>query len=139
MKRLTASAFAALALATAGGTSAAANHATTGTRATASCRGAVSWQNARSYVGRYATIKGWVAGTKYAASSNGSPTFLNLGADYPSSRRVTVVIWFENRARFGAPERRYKGHTICVRGFVDTYAGVPEIEATSPSQIAVAG
>ena len=138
MRRLIGSAFAVLALVTAAGTSAGTNHAASGIRATASCRGAVSWQNARRYVGRYATIKGRVAGTKYAASSNGSPTFLDLGADYPSLRRVTVVIWFENRARFGAPERRYRGHTICVRGFVHTYGGVPEIETASPSQIAVA-
>jgi hypothetical protein len=86
-------------------------------------------------IGRVATIRGRVAGTHYASSSNGSPTFLNLGADYPSQRRITVVIWSENRARFGVPEQRYRGRMICVRGFVDTYAGVPEIEATSPSQI----
>jgi DNA/RNA endonuclease YhcR with UshA esterase domain len=80
-----------------------------------------------------------VAGTKYASSSNGSPTFLNLGVDYPSSRRFTVVIWGRNRSRFGAPERRYRGRTICVRGHVDTYRGIPEIEARSPSQIRIVG
>jgi hypothetical protein len=79
-----------------------------------------------------------VAGTRYASWSNGSPTFLNLGVDYPSPRRFTVVIWGRNRARFGAPERRYRGRTICVRGFVSTYRGLPQIEATSPSQIAIA-
>jgi hypothetical protein len=105
----------------------------------ASCAGAVSWQNARRVVGRVATIRGNVAGTYYAASSNGSPTFLNLGADYPSPRRVTVVIWQENRARFGRPELRYRGRTICVHGYVDTYRGVPDLEATSPAQIAVVG
>jgi|1186.fasta_scaffold740502_1 hypothetical protein len=104
----------------------------------ASCAGAVDWRNARRVIGRVATIRGYVAGAKYASSSNGSPTFLNLGVDYPSSRRVTVVIWDENRARFGRPESRYLRRTICVRGFVDTYAGVPDIEATSPSQIALA-
>ena len=86
-------------------------------------------------IGRVATIRGRVAGTHYASSSNGSPSFLNVGADYPSQSRVTVVIWSENRARFGTPERKYLGRTICVRGLVETYAGVPEIEATSPSQI----
>ena len=105
----------------------------------ASCAGAVSWQNARRVVSRVATIRGYVAGTTYARYSNGSPTFLNIGVNYPSSRRVTVVIWQENRSRFGRPESRYLRRTICVRGFVDTYGGVPEIEATSPSQIAIAG
>jgi hypothetical protein len=44
-----------------------------------------------------------------------------------------------NRARFGAPERRYRGRTICVRGYVDTYRGIPEIEARLPSQIRIVG
>ena len=105
----------------------------------ASCAGAVSWQNARRVVGRVATIRGNVAGTYYAVSSTGSPTFLNLGVDYPSPRRVTVVIWQQNRVRFGRPEMRYRGRTICVRGYIGTYAGVPDIEARSPAQIAIAG
>jgi DNA/RNA endonuclease YhcR with UshA esterase domain len=105
----------------------------------ASCAGAVSWQSASRMIGRVATIKGRVVGTKYASSSNGSPTFLDVGAAYPSSRRFTVVIWIENRSAFGRPEARYRGHTICVRGRVTSYGGVAEIEASSPSQIAIAG
>ena len=89
-------------------------------------------------MGRVATIRGPVAGTKYAATSNGSPTFLDLGAAYPSQRRVTIVIWNENRVKFGRPEIRYRNRTICVRGRVQRYAGVPDIEVTSPTQIAIA-
>jgi hypothetical protein len=72
-------------------------------------------------------------------SSNGSPTFLNIGRDYPNPARFTVVIWIENRAAFGTPERRYRGRTICVRGLVKLYRGSPEVVARSPSQIAIAG
>lgn len=138
MKRLVGPMLAVVLLAV--GATAADAHRTAGGAAhlrSASCAGAVSWQNASKMIGRQATIKGPVAGTHYAAASNGSPTFLNLGVDYPSMRRVTVVIWRQNRARFGTPESRYRGRTICVRGFIDTYAGVPDIEATSPSQILV--
>ena len=102
-----------------------------------SCQGTISWRVANSVVGRLATIRGRVAGTRFASSSNGSPTFLNIGVDYPDPRRFTVVIWIENRASFGRPEVRYRGHTICVRGVVESYRGVPEIEARSPSQIRV--
>ena len=90
-------------------------------------------------VGRYTAVKGRVAGTKYAYSSNLSPTFLNIGVDYPSSRRVTAVIWRENRARFGRPEVRYRGRTVCVRGYVYTYGGAVSIELESPAQITVMG
>ena len=104
-----------------------------------SCAGAVNWRNAGSYIGRFTTIRGPVAGTTYASSSNGSPTFLNVGRDYPASPRFTVVIWGSSRSNFGAPERRYRGKTICVRGRVSSYAGVPEISATSPAQITIQG
>jgi len=84
------------------------------------------------------TVKGPVVDTAYASSSNGRPTFLNLGRAYPDPRRFTVVIWAENRAAFGAPERRYRRRTICVRGLVEMYRGSAQIEARSPSQIALA-
>jgi hypothetical protein len=104
-------------------------------RSTVTCRGAVSWQRAYSMVGRVATIVGPVASTKYASSSNGSPTFLDIGRPYPNEG-LTVVIWIENRSAFGRPEVRYRGRTICIRGLVRTYQGSPEIEARAPSQIA---
>lgn len=107
------------------------------TASSITCRGAISWQNARSAIGRVATIRGRVAGTRFASSSSGSPTFLNLGVNYPNPRRFTVVIWIENRSAFGRPEVRYRRKTICVRGLVRSYRSVPEIFARSPSQIRV--
>jgi hypothetical protein len=88
-------------------------------------------------MGRTARIFGPVVGSKYAVSSNGSPTFLDVGARYPAQRRFTVVIWIENRAAFGRPVVRYRGRTVCVTGRVTSYGGVAEIIARSPSQIAV--
>jgi hypothetical protein len=88
-------------------------------------------------VGRVATIVGPVASTKYASSSGGSPTFLDVGVPYPNPRRLKVVIWIENRAAFGRPEVRYYGHTVCVRGSVSMYDGGPQIVARSPKQIAI--
>ena len=101
-----------------------------------SCAGAASWQRAPSYLGRVAKLKGRVASTKFAAESNGSPTFLDIGRPYPNEG-LAIVIWIENRAAFGTPEVRYRHHTICVRGLVSTYNGVPEIIARSPRQIRV--
>jgi DNA/RNA endonuclease YhcR with UshA esterase domain len=106
-------------------------------QASLTCSGAVSWKKASSLVGRVATIQGRVAGTRYAASSTGSPTFLNLGVNYPNPSRFTVLIWIENRGAFGRPEVRYRGRTICVRGLVQSYQGVHEIVARSTSQIRI--
>ena len=54
-------------------------------------------------IGKVATVKLPVRGTIYASGSNGSPTFLNLGRDYPSLSRFTVVIWGENREGSAPP------------------------------------
>ena len=117
--------------------SAATRAASTHIQASLSCSGAVSWQRAGSLVGSVATIQGTVAGTRYATSSNGSPTFLNLGVDYPNPNRVTALIWIQNRAAFGRPEVKYRGRTICVHGLISRYQGVPEVVLRSVSQIKI--
>ncbi len=104
-----------------------------------SCAGAVNWSRASALVGRVATVRGRIAGTKFAATSNGSPPFLNLGVDYPDLRRFTVVIWIENQAAFGRPDVRYRNRTICVRGRVTSYRGVAGIFARSRRQVTVVG
>jgi DNA/RNA endonuclease YhcR with UshA esterase domain len=50
---------------------------------------------------------------------------------------LTILIWGENRSKFGTPERDYKGKFICVTGKITEYRGAPEIVADSPKQIAV--
>jgi len=50
---------------------------------------------------------------------------------------LQVVIWGADRAAFGRPEIRYRGHSICVRGMVKRYDGVPEIVSRSPAQIQI--
>lgn len=104
---------------------------------TVSCRGAASWTRAVSLEGSVATLTGRVASTKFASSSTGSPTFLDIGHAYPNANRLSIVIWIENRAAFGRPEIRYRGRTVCVRGLVSDYNGSPEIILRSPSQIRI--
>ena len=101
-------------------------------------RGIISWDEASAYIGDYATVEGRVVSTHYAASSRGSPTFLNIGKPYPDKDRFTVVIWGRNRGKFdGAPEETYRSKLIRVSETIDSYKGTAQIEAQTPSQIAM--
>lgn len=104
------------------------------------CAGAVSWTEASSLEGETAFIKGPVKSALYESSSTGEPTFLNIGADYPSGSRFTVVIWGKNRDAFPTePDIEYDGETVCVRGRVEDYRGITQMQVSSPSQIHIAG
>ncbi|MBC7294034.1 MAG: DNA-binding protein [Thermoleophilia bacterium] len=90
------------------------------------------------HVGEKVTIEGPVASTKWASSSKGAPTFLNIGRPYPDPDRLTVLIWEEYRSRFPAPpEEMYAGHVIRVTGVVSVYKGVAEIEVKRPDQMEI--
>jgi DNA/RNA endonuclease YhcR with UshA esterase domain len=93
---------------------------------------------ARAHVGETATVCGEVVSTRYAASTKGHPTFLNLDKPYPG-QIFTIVIWGEDRGRFGAPEETYRGKHACVTGRISEYRGVPEVIATEPGQLKVQG
>jgi endonuclease YncB( thermonuclease family) len=99
---------------------------------------ALQWSEAIDHIGETATFTGKVIGTRYASSSNGKPTFLNVGADYPNSNRLTILIWGSDRSNFSsAPEKLYAGKTIVVTGYVELYDGVAEIQVSTPSQITI--
>ncbi|MDZ4278862.1 MAG: DNA-binding protein, partial [Dehalococcoidia bacterium] len=99
---------------------------------------AIAWDQAEQRVGQQATVQGPVVGTHFAEESRGQPTFLNIGNPFPDPNRLTVVIWIEDRAAFPEPpETAYDGKTVCVTGVIETYEGVPEIVAASPSVIAI--
>jgi hypothetical protein len=92
---------------------------------------------AAKHVGEYATVCGVVADARYAASSRGRPTFLNLDKRYPN-QPFTVVIWGTTRVRFSPPpEKQLLGKNICVSGTIELYRGKAQIVLQDPSQITV--
>jgi hypothetical protein len=100
--------------------------------------GAIDWTEAGKYVGQSRVICGPVAGTHYASSSRGKPTFLNIGEDYPSPRRFVVLIWGEYRRNFPEPpESLYQDKIICVSGIITEYKGVFEVEIRSPNEVTI--
>ncbi|HEV2523341.1 MAG TPA: hypothetical protein VGT24_13255 [Candidatus Acidoferrales bacterium] len=91
---------------------------------------------AKDHIGEQATVCGKVASTRYAATSRGKPTFLNLDKPYPS-QVFTVLIWGENRDKFGAPEEKYRDQVVCVTGKITEYRGAPEVVASDPQNIEI--
>jgi hypothetical protein len=91
---------------------------------------------AKNHVGETATVCGEVASTRYASSTKGHPTFLNLDKPYPN-HIFTIVIWGSDRGKFGTPESEYRGKHLCVTGKISDYHGTPEIVAADPGQLKV--
>jgi hypothetical protein len=96
----------------------------------------LSASEAKEHFGEIATVCGAVVSTRYADSSKGQPTFLNLEKPYPN-QIFTVVIWGSNRTKFKTPEEDYKDKKICVTGKITAYDGLPEIIADDPKQIRI--
>jgi DNA/RNA endonuclease YhcR with UshA esterase domain len=89
--------------------------------------------NAKGHVGENGTVCGKVADTRYLESGR-RPTFLNFDQCYPN-HTFTAVIFGEDRAKFGAPEKDYLGKDICVIGKIEDYNGKPQIVVSEPKQI----
>ena len=104
------------------------------TFSTAAQTNKITAAEAKDHVGEVRTVCGKVASTHYASGSKGQPTFLNLDEPYPKEV-FTILIWGSDRAKFGAPETKYKDARVCVTGKITSHKEKPEIIATEPKQI----
>jgi DNA/RNA endonuclease YhcR with UshA esterase domain len=91
---------------------------------------------AKNHIGESATVCGKVVSSRYADRSKGAPTFLNLDEPFPK-QIFTIVVWGDNRPKFGEPENKYTDKRICVTGKITSYRGSPEIVATDPKDIEI--
>ena len=97
----------------------------------------ISSKNASAYINEIVTICGPIVDSRFASASNGQPTFLNFDYPYPN-HTFTIVIWGQNRTNFSSPpEKMYMSQNVCIDGYVDTYKGKPQIEATSEIMISI--
>ena len=100
-------------------------------------QGVLTAAQAGDHVGETATVCGVVASARYAASTRGQPTFLNLDQPYPN-QVFTVVIWGSARGAFPqAPEMAYRAKRICVTGLIEAYRRSPQIVVAGPDAIRV--
>src|ERR1700722_15306264 len=89
---------------------------------------------AKDHVGETRTVCGKVVSTHFASKTKGEPTFLNLDEPYPKEV-FTILIWGSDRAKFGAPEAKYKDARVCVTGKITSHRE-PEIISTDAKEIA---
>ena len=89
---------------------------------------------ATAHVGEHATVCGSVASVHYATRSKGEPTFINLDKPYPN-QIFTILIWGNDRPKFGDPEQKYSGKHVCATGMITVFREVPEIVAHDPAAI----
>lgn len=98
----------------------------------------INWNEADGYIEEFVTVCGPVVSAYFATSTNGQPTFLNIGKEYPDPKRFTALIWGRDLENFPFnPDEYYFGKTICIQGFVEEYKGTLEIEVTDPEQIKI--
>ena len=71
----------------------------------------------------------WRSVSAYREIPMSALTYLNLDKPYP--RQVfTILIWSEYRSLYRrAPEKLFRGKTVCVKGRISTYNGTPQIIA----------
>jgi hypothetical protein len=91
---------------------------------------------AKDHIGEQATVCGKVTSTRYAATTRGKPTFINLDKPYPNPV-FTVLIWGDNRGKFGNPEEKYGDKQVCVTGKITEYKKAPEMVVSEPQNIDV--
>jgi len=97
----------------------------------------ISSKNASVYINEILTVCGPVVDSRYSSASKGQPTFLNFDYPYPN-HTFTIVIWGQNRTNFSSPpEKMYMSKNVCIDGYIDSYKGKPQIEATSEIMISV--
>lgn len=98
---------------------------------------AISASDAMKHIGSRKIVCGAVKSENYAKSSRGQPTFLNLDKSFPN-QIFTVIIWGSNRGNFPrGPESLCRGKNICATGLIESFRGLPQIEATSSNQIQI--
>lgn len=90
-------------------------------------KGKLNAYQAQENIGKYCTICGKVASTKFVENNKTNPTYLNIDKAFPN-QIFTVLIPQEIRSFLGyKPENTLQDKEICIFGKVTQYKGVPQI------------
>lgn len=116
---------------------------------TLDCSNPLDWSVAKQHIGQIVTVIGPLLASKPRPDIKGSPMWLDVGKFYPNQDRFTVVVWGKDWAKFDAKQLDAEFWfeiifdemgfaSICIKGKVTEYRGVPQIELQEPSQLRIA-
>jgi micrococcal nuclease len=95
----------------------------------------IQLEEVKDHIGDSVTLRAIIYGGRYLPSTKGSPTFLDVGGEYPNAP-LTLVIWRDTREKFTtSPEILYQTRREFITGKIILYKGKPEIIIRSPSQL----
>lgn len=89
-------------------------------------RGEIPAAEANGFVGKEGTVCGVVDGARFAENTEGQPTFLFMGGNFPG-HKFSARIWGRDRGDFDPAPETLTGKTVCVTGEIRTANGRPEI------------
>lgn len=111
------------------------------TLAAASAAGAqekmIAPQQAPHFAGKSGMVCGRVEKARFAQNSEGEPTFLYMGGEFPR-HTFSARIWGEDRGKFRPAPDELEGKDVCVIGEIKRDGSRAEIVVRSPSDLKLA-
>ncbi len=98
---------------------------------------AIPADKAVRFAGRAGVVCGKVGKARFAENSEGTPTFLYMGGDFPR-HTFTARIPGEDRGKFKPAPETLEGKDVCVIGDIQRDSSRAEIVVTSPSNLKLA-
>lgn len=89
------------------------------------------------FAGKAGTVCGTVGKARFAENSEGTPTFLYMGGNFPR-HTFTARIPGDARAKFKPAPETLEGKDVCVIGNIQRDAARAEIVVSSPSNLKLA-
>lgn len=98
---------------------------------------AIPADKAVRFAGRAGVVCGKVGKARFAENSEGTPTFLYMGGDFPR-HTFTARIPGADRGKFKPAPETLEGKDVCVIGDIERDSSRAEIVVTSPSNLKLA-
>ena len=92
---------------------------------------------ATRFTGKAGTVCGKVGKARYAENTEGTPTFLYMGGNFPR-HTFTARIPGDARAKFKPAPEELEGKDVCVIGTIQRDSSRAEIVVNSPSNLKLA-